>query len=360
MSGQNNIQHLVGSFKKHWDIIFFLGGFLFDVITIGEVDDRYNLISQGLYLFFACSLLIYSFIDLENNRFKNSKLFQLFVKYYDLIFHFSIGSLLSVFTIFYFKSSSVLNSFIFLSVIVAFMIANEMPAFVKFGKYFKSLLVGICIVSYFSYLTPIFLGEVGKTSFFLGLLVSICLIALLSFLFQKILKKSVFNEFTLPSSFACLFFLLFYILKVLPPIPVAIKDIGIYQKIEKSNYQYRCYHQKPWWKFWHKGDQDFYADQDSIIHLFFAIYSPNTFSDSVVVKWSTKVNGQWSESDVIPVKIVGGRSGGFRGVTYKKNFSPGKWRASVLTKDNREVGSINLNVIKADSIDRSSYSVDLF
>ncbi len=360
MSSQNNIRHIANSLKKHWDVLFFLGGFLFDVITIGEVDDRYNLISQGIYLFFACSLLVYSFVDLENNRFNDSRIFQLFSKYYDLIFHFSIGSLLSVFTIFYFKSSSFLNSFLFLFIIVSFMIANELPRFVRFGKYFKSLLVGICLVSYFSYLTPIFLGEVGKSSFFLGLLISIILIAILSFTYQKILKKSVFNEFTIPSSAACIFFLLFYLFKVLPPIPVAIKDIGIYQKIEKSNYQYRCYHQKPWWKFWHKGDQDFYFDDQSIIHLFFAIYSPNTFSDSVVVKWSTLINEKWTNSDAIPVKIVGGRSGGFRGVTYKKNFTPGKWRASVLTKDNREVGSISLNVIKVQSMDRSSYSVDIY
>jgi len=360
LSSQNNFRNLVNSFRKHWDVLFFLAGFLFDVITIGEVDDRFNLISQGLYLFFACSLLIYSFIDLENNRFKESKIFQLFVKYYDLIFHFSIGSLLSVFTIFYFKSSSILNSFIFLFIIVSFMIANELPAFVKFGKYFKSTLVGICIVSYFSYLSPIFLGEVGKSSFFFGLIISVAFIAILNFVYKKILKRSVLKEFALSSSLACLFFLVFYILKVLPPIPVAIKDIGIYQKIVRSNYEYRCYHQKPWWKFWHKGDQDFYFDDKSIIHLFFAIYSPSSFSDSVIVQWSTKINGKWIKSDQIPVKIVGGRSGGFRGVTYKKNFTAGKWRASVLTKDNREVGSIKMNVIKADSIDRSSYTVDTF
>ncbi len=345
MSDKNRIEIIKNFFFKYWEVFFFLAGFFFDIFTLGEIDDTANIISQSIYLALAGLILIFEFTSINPDSIRNSKIKRTFIKYYDPIFHFITGSLLSVFTLFYFKSTSLITSFIFISLISFFLIANELPGFIKLGKIFKSFLLGICSVSFFTFLSPIVMNEIGRTPFFIGICFSLFFLFLLFNFYKRKSDVNVFKYFLIPSFSSVLLFLILYIFKILPPVPLAIKDIGVYQKIEKLNGVYHCYHQKPWYNFWDKGDQTFYLNNNSKVHVFFAIYSPTNFSDSVIVRWSKKEKSKWIKYDDIPIKIVGGRKKGFRGIAYKKNISPGKWKVSIRSKDLREIGRINVNII---------------
>lgn len=135
-----------------------------------------------------------------------------------------------------------------------------------------------------------------------------------------------------------------YILKLTPPVPISLKDIGIYHKVEKINNEYVFTEDRPWWRFWHNGDQSFVAKPGDRIYVFAAIHSPTKFSDEVRIRFLYRDRRGWTTSDLIPMKIVGGRSEGFRGVAYKSNYQKGDWRVQVETTDEREIGRIHFEV----------------
>jgi hypothetical protein len=61
--------------------------------------------------------------------------------------------------------------------------------------------------------------------------------------------------------------------------------------------------------------------------------------------------GDWQTTDRLSYRIVGGRDGGFRGYSYKKNFElrsgrnePQDWRIEVKTGDGLLLGRINFQI----------------
>ena len=54
---------------------------------------------------------------------------------------------------------------------------------------------------------------------------------------------------------------------------------------------------------------------------------------------------QWTTTDKIGYDIIGGRDGGWRGFTHKKNVGPGRWRIDVMTEDEKIIGRIPMNIV---------------
>ena len=94
-------------------ISVFVAGFLFDLLTLGRIDDLLNLIQQAVYLSILGTLLLCE-IKIRIGTLTLSERGQKFWQYHDLVVHFLFGSLLSVYTIFYYTSASAITSFFFI------------------------------------------------------------------------------------------------------------------------------------------------------------------------------------------------------------------------------------------------------
>ena len=49
-------------------------------------------------------------------------------------------------------------------------------------------------------------------------------------------------------------------------------------------------------------------------------------------------------ADRIPIKISGGREGGYRAYSFKQRLDPGDWRVDVESQDGRIVGRVSVTV----------------
>ncbi|HQV47575.1 MAG TPA: DUF2914 domain-containing protein, partial [Nitrospira sp.] len=58
-------------------------------------------------------------------------------------------------------------------------------------------------------------------------------------------------------------------------------------------------------------------------------------------------------ADKIPLKIAGGREGGYRAYTFKQGLDVGDWRVDVETEDGRVIGRVPVHVEKRDDASRS-------
>lgn len=329
---------------------FFILGFLFDIFTLGEIDSFSNILTLGCYLLLCMGILLLDFKNISVDTISNLKL-QTLWKYREDIFHFSLGALLSAFTLFYFKSSSFANSFLFLFVMIGLLLLNEIPTFKKLGVTIRTALTMLCLISYLICVIPVLLGTTGHFIFYacLTLALIISIIAFKYLLGIAGVKEQLLKEFLIPQISVIVVFALLYIMKVLPPIPLSIQYIGIYHNIVKVDGSYETYEHKPRWKFWHNGDQDFKASPGDNIFVFTKIFAPGGYTGKIFLHWLKETNTGLQTSDRIPLNISGGRREGFRGFTFKSNYTEGEWQVRVETEEGLEVGRISFEVTKVTS-----------
>jgi len=338
----------------------FIAGFVFDLLTLGRVDDLINLIQQAIYLIILGTLLLFE-IKLKIRTLTLSERGKRFWEYHNLIVHFLFGSLLSVYTIFYYTSSSAFTSLIFITLLAGLMLANEFPQFQRLGLPVRIILFSICVLSYFSFFYPILMGHVGAIPSWLGVITSMGVMTLVwTMNFKNISIPLLKHHVLRPALAVHLFFVTGYYASFIPPVPVALKKIGIYYSVEKKDGDYIGHHLRPFWKIWGRGSQHFLARPGDKVMVLLSIFSPARFEDKVFLKWYYDDPAQgWTLKDTLPLTILGGRDGGFRGFGSKSNFQPGDWRIEVETSDGREVGRIGMTIEMDESSDTREFQQDI-
>lgn len=332
------------------------------MFTLRRIDQSFDLIQQGLFLILLCAILCLEIVKIYGGPLKN-QLWLHFDEYHVPLFHFVLGALLSAYTIFYFKSSSGILSSFFVILILALLVLNELPAFTRYGLRLRSALTSLALISYFNYLIPTLIKSIGWLAFSLAMLISVGVVFLSSLFFKKhqIETKKILKPYYLPVNLTLGLFFIFYLLAIIPPVPISIKNIGIYHSIEIKDGQYIAGYTRSPWFFWQKGDQDFLALSGDTLNLFASIFSPTEFSDTIKTNWFLYQNRSWVLQDSIPMTIKGGRDLGFRGIARKSHYQPGEWKIEILTSDDREIGSIKFEVIGLpDHFNNRKFHYDYF
>ena len=329
----------------------FVGGFVFDVLTADRMDSWGAMGQQLLYLAIVTAILTQMFLE-EGRPPREaagaSALRRWYLHYRAAIVNFFLGTLLNLYTIFYFKSSSLLVSFFFLAFLVFLLVLNEFNRLKWLGLAFKFALLSLCGLSFCAGVVPIFVGSVGVGVFLGSLLAGSLPMAGLAWWIGRF-APDVFararNQVLVPFGLVLVSFLGFYLFRLIPPVPLSIPFIGVYHAVERSGDEYRLSHERPWWRIWQNGDQEFLAQGGDKIYVFFRIFSPTRFSDQVQIRWYWKDGSRgWVLQDSLPINIVGGRRDGFRGYGFKTNYQYGDWKVEVETTDGREIGRIYFDV----------------
>jgi len=125
MSKIEKAKILIQKNEQKLEISFFILGFLFDIMTLSSVDDTFGLVQQVLYLWIIGSFLYFDTLE-KAQLWQPQKWLLKIWQYRSLILHFLLGSLLSLYSLFFIKSSSLFSSFIFILFLLALLVMNEM------------------------------------------------------------------------------------------------------------------------------------------------------------------------------------------------------------------------------------------
>jgi hypothetical protein len=333
--------------ERRLAVTFFIAGFLFDILTLGRIDAGLTIGQQAVYLTLVTIVLVHMLLSERQpapDVAAAPRAKRWYFEYRHPAIHFLLGALLSAYTLFFFKSSSLLVSFGFMSVLVGLLLANESARFKALGLPFKFALLGLCYLAFFAYVVPVLVGQTGLVVFLLSMAAGCVPLAALAFSIAKEHKRRIL----VPLGCVLVLFLAFYLFRLIPPVPLSVRFMGVYHAVERTDAGYKLSHERPAWRIWHKGDQWFSAQPGDKVHVYFRIFSPSRFSDQVMMGWyryegGTKGRG-WVLQDTIPIKILGGREEGFRGYGVKSNYQPGQWKVHVETTDGREIGRIYFSV----------------
>jgi hypothetical protein len=317
---------------------------------------------QALYLAIVTGVLTQMFLVPEEPAAEGlAPVKRLYYRYRAAVLGFFLGTLLNVYTVFFFKSSSLLVSFSFMLVMVALLVANELGPFKRLGVAFKFALLSLCGLSFCATVVPVVLGQVGVAIFLASMAIG-CLpmLGLAAWIARRAPERlaAVRNQLLVPFGLMLVLFLGAYLLRVIPPVPLSIPFIGVYHAVERTRDGYRLSHERPAWAFWRNGDQSFRAQPGDRVYVFFRVFSPASFADEVRVLWYHREAQGWALQDTIPIRIIGGRAEGFRGYGFKSKYQAGSWKVQIETTDEREIGRVYFDLEPAPASPRT-FSVDI-
>ena len=358
-SGLERLKLYYGRNEGRVAAAFFIAGFIFDMLTVGRIDSWATIGQQAVYLAVITTALLQMLVE-QGAPPREPPAFVLkrwYYEYRNALVHFLMGALLNLYAIFYFKSSSLLVSFGFLGFLVILLLANEFRRVQSLGLSFKFALLALCFLSFSAYLVPVLLGSISLPLFLASMLIGCVPLAAAAWRVGRVVPAKaalVRRQILVPLGCVLIGFLGFYFFRLIPPVPLSIPFIGVYHQVERAGDSYRLTHERPVWRFWHNGDQNFYAQPGDKVYVFFRIFSPARFSDQVQMRWQWKDPARgWVTHDTIPIRIVGGREQGFRGYGVKSNYQPGDWKVQVETLDGREIGRVYFDLAAVPEAPRS-------
>lgn len=330
--------------KQHWLTFAFIGGFIVDNITLNRVDQLFDQIILAAYVTLALlSLLaLYAATAEKFPERWNHPIRQ----YAPLVTQYAFGGLLSGMLIFYGRSGSWFTSWPFLLIILGVIFGNEMIKDRVRRLIFNLSVLFVGLFSYVVLVVPVVTGTMGPWVFVASGIIAL----LLMLLFIRILRLLVprFIEIHLRSlafSIGTIFavFNILYFTNVIPPIPLSLKDVGIYHGVVRYDTgDYLLTYEKPsWWEVWRKSDSTFHYTLGDNVFCFASVFAPTRLSTDIYHRWEwyNEDTKKWVQHARLTYPISGGRGDGFRGYTLISNYREGTWRCTVETGRGQILGS---------------------
>ena len=138
-----------------------------------------------------------------------------------------------------------------------------------------------------------------------------------------------------------------YFANIIPPIPLSIREAGIYHNLTPSGGEYKLVGEEESWFDHLIPGQTIHADANDSLYAYTRVFAPNNLDTTIVHKWQAyDVEAhKWITQSTLSFPIVGGRDEGYRGYSRKSHLAPGKWRVSVETPRGQVLGRINFTVV---------------
>jgi hypothetical protein len=346
----NKIRQFYQRYEKYAPLAAFIVGFTYDSLTLTRIDLLLdNFILLGYTIGAGALIAVIGMVD--RGRLRQPWI----VTHLDLITnvtHFLLGGLLSSYVVFYFKSAAVGKSFIFVGLLVVLMLANEFFAHRLRNLKLLCAIYFFCCYAFLTFFLPVMTRVMNEAMFISS--------GLLSFLITSTIVAVIYHggirqarrelvDMAWPPVVIFVALVIFYRANWMPPVPLALKEGGIYRSVKRLGERYEVRYRKPrWWQYWKSDERTFAYSPGDTVYCFAAVFAPTALKEKIVHHWQWQnTDGKWITTDKNGYPIVGGRDGGYRGYTLKKNVTAGNWRIEVKTAKGRLLGRIPLEVVVA-------------
>jgi len=325
-------------------------GFVFDNLTLTRIDQLYDNMVLFSYLIIAGAGI--TSLQLHRNEVLRGVIISKISPWLPLFIQFAFGGLFSGYFVFYSRSASLGASWFFMLVLLALLVGNEFFRRHYTRLTFQISIYYLAIFSFTIFFIPIMIGKLGAWVFILSGIVSLLVIwAFLYFFFRVIPEEVVKSARSLVVSILGIYIAVnfLYFENVIPPIPLSLKDIGVYHLVEKtgSGDYFVVSEKKDWRKFGELFRNVFHLVPDSVVYVYSAVFAPTDIETDIIYKWQyyDVLKKEWTIASEITTPVVGGRGGGYRSFSFKNSIFPGVWRVDVTTPRGQLIGRIKFEVL---------------
>ena len=338
----------------------FLSGVTYDLVTLTRIDRLIDNLVLLIYLLLLGVLIVLTgrlgvATSSDDEQLSGvSPVVQWLLQmrsYYPMAIQFLLGSLFSAYAIFYSRSATLTGTAVFFVLLLALLVVNE---FLRDRLSSLRLLVSLYAVvcfAFFTFFLPVMIGYMNAVVFLLGAVLSAGVIfRVVQLIYQGNPARSRRDAIGVTTPAFALIGLLvgFYFLNWIPPVPLSLKYGGIYHEVKKAGDRFELSFDKRWYEIWKRSDDTFPADEP--IYCFTAVFAPVDLNTTVYHHWYYRSTSSrpFTHADRIPLKISGGRAGGYRAYSFKQRLDPGDWRVDVETEDGRVIGRVAVTVEAQD------------
>lgn len=346
------IKTWLAKYERYLSPVALFGGFIFDNLTLRRVDLWAENLVIIIYLSVALTCII--FINTHEAGWFRHRFFVKGPNWAAYLLQFVFGGLFSAFLIFYLRSASFVASWLFLLFLIAVLVVNEFLR-ERYQRLIMQLSIFfIALFSYSVFALPLLLRQIGAEIFILSGFLSLGLMVLIIFSLHRIMPERIrrskdFLVVSIGGIYIAFHFL--YLANIIPPIPLALKDSGIYHSVARLGSDYTVsLEPSAWYNFFKDYDTVFHWQPGQPVYCFSAIFAPAEIGTDIYHRWSFYDNGvgKWTEKDRLGFSIVGGRDNGYRGYSLKYGIQPGKWRVDVITERGQILGRLNFKIIETN------------
>lgn len=320
-------------------------GFLLDNAALKDIVGLPETILLTFY-FFSAGLLIVGihFADTRSHPF--------LVKvrpWLPFAFQVIIGSWYSAFLVFYSHSASLSTSWPFLVILFIIFAGTEIFKSYQDRLAFQNAMYFFAIFTYATAIVPLFTGTLGTAVFLLSGAVSLAFFAVFFLLLHATGPARLKAASTrIMTSVGVVFLVIngFYFAHLLPPLPLTLKDIGVYHTIVKASDTYAAAGEETSFIAHFFGNETVHVQQGEAVYVFSSVFTPIAIKTTLVHRWQywNASARTWVTTSLISFPITGGRDEGYRGFSFIDGIPAGLWRVSVETPDGALIGRAEFTV----------------
>ena len=337
-------------YERHLSAISMAGGYVFDSYTFGRIDHASTHIVFLAYLALAGGAIAVSHrLESRPPEMQPSQRLRTILT---AATQFALGCLLSGFCVFYLRSASLWSSWPYLLLLVGIFVGNEFFKAYTTRFTLSLLLYFFALFSYAILLVPVLIAMLGTIPFLVSGAVAVAVfwfyIDVLAWLgrerYRQVRIQILAGTLAIYAAIN-----LFYFAKVLPPLPLALADAGVYHSVKKVGPVYQAAEEAQPWTTLLGVPPVLHVTPDEKLYLYSSVFAPARVATVIVHRWDwyDATARRWVPQSHLSFSISGGREGGYRGYSFKNKPKPGTWRVSITTGDGRPLGLIRFSVALA-------------
>jgi hypothetical protein len=350
-----DVEQLVLWYQHYVSPLSLIAGFLSDNFILLK---RVDLLRTNLLLLFyllVCAFGIVAINMIAAGRVKNLRIVG-WAPAIPIAVQFAFGGLFSGYLSLYSRSASVATSWIFVIALAALLLGNE--RFMRFYALFPfqiSLYFG-SLFSFLIFFLPVVFHQIGPQMFLVSGGLSLVIITFFLIGLYRLVPEIVKKNRTRVARSIAIIYIVFnalYFFNLIPPLPLAIKDAGVYHSvIHESDGSYQLTGEiLPWYEAYLNYNVVYHQAAGEPAYVYTAIFAPNDLSTTVKYEWQQydTTKNAWVTTDTLSFPILGGRDAGYEGYTVKDNITPGDWRVNVVTSYGQLIGRVSFTVVDVDA-----------
>ena len=335
--------------ERHLSALSLAGGFAFDSYAFGRIDRPMTQAVFIIYLLVAGAAIavLHALESRPDSRKPLDRTRTILV----FVAQFALGCLLSGFCVFYIRSASIGASWPFLLCMAGIFIGNEYLRRYHARLVFSALLFFFSLYSYAILLVPVVIARIGTIPF----LISGAIAVVVFFFYLQALAVLGHDRYRgarmqIAAGMLGITALVnaFYFVKILPPLPLVMSDVGVYHSIERvgRNFQVTAEDEPPRWRSLFGTFPVEHIQPNDKLYFYSAIFAPYRLTTAIVHRWEwhDPKSGSWVPQQTVRFTIHGGREDGYRAYSSKGAPKPGQWRVNIATIDGRAIGRLRFSV----------------
>lgn len=325
--------------KPYMPAAAFLGGFVWDAATLGREITAIDLFILLAYYLGAALILFAIGRGIEFR----------FSRYLNFVLQFFLGGIFSALVIFYFLSASDTTGFIVVGALVALLVGNE---FLE-SRYSRLSLswAMFCVtgIMFLNFALPHLFRSISPAWFYLSTAAAVGVV-----LFLRATSNAQ-KVTILPSLIIAVFITLLFFINLIPPVPLAKREMLVCRSIARTDRGYTLTVERPRrWELWKALRNEVSHRPGEKTYVFTSVFVPRGIETTIRHRWMRYGDDGWRDAGVVPFRIRGGRRDGYRGYSYKTNAGVGRWRVIAESEGGQTIGVLRFDVVEGGSFRRAT------